>query len=74
MRQVVINIPEKKYPAFIDHIKSRFADISIKEQGSTSKKKGTPLRKLPSESSLLSEISLSEDWLSDDDNRWDDVL
>ena len=74
MRQVVINIPEKKYPAFIDHIKSRFADISIKEQGSSSKKKNSPLRKLPSESLLLAEKSLSEDWLSDEDNRWDDVL
>jgi len=73
MKQVVITIPDNKYLAFINHIKSRFADIEIRD------------RKLKDEESLmeddndrgtilLSEKSLAEDWLSDEDNRWDQVL
>ncbi len=32
MKQVVLNIPEKTYLDFINHIKSKFADIEIKER------------------------------------------
>ncbi|MEX0980545.1 MAG: hypothetical protein WD577_04880 [Bacteroidales bacterium] len=72
MKQVVINIPDNKYLAFINHIKSRFTDIQIKEKKSITEdvveEGGTY------ETMLLSEKSLAEDWLSDEDNRWDEVL
>ncbi len=73
MKQVVLNIPDNKYLAFISHVKSRFADIQIKEKKSKSKEN------LVEENStyeimLLSEKSLAKDWLSDEDDRWDEVL
>ena len=68
MKQVVLNIPDNKYLAFISHIKSKFADIQIKEEKSKTKDDSTY------ETMLLSEKSLAKDWLSDEDNRWDEVL
>jgi hypothetical protein len=72
MKQVVLNIPDNKYLAFINHIKSKFADIQIKE------KKSKPYDVTEDDNTyeimLLSEKSLAEDWLSDEDNRWDEVL
>ena len=68
MKQVVLNIPDNKYLAFISHIKSKFADIQIKEKKSKTKDDSTY------ETMLLSEKSLAKDWLSDEDNRWDEVL
>lgn len=71
MKQVVLNIPDKKYHAFISHLKNKFSDIEIKEN-KTNKEVAEELSTY--ETTLLSEKSLSEDWLSDDDNRWDEVL
>jgi hypothetical protein len=73
MKQVVLNIPDNKYLAFINHIKSKFADIQIKEKKSKTKEEVTE-EDSTYETMLLSEKSLAEDWLSDEDNRWDEVL
>jgi len=74
MKQIVLNIPDNKYLAFIEHIKNRFADIQIKEKKSTTKTK----KEIDEDSAwgtmLLSEKSLAKDWLSEEDNRWDEVL
>jgi hypothetical protein len=72
MKQVVLNIPDNKYLAFITHIKSKFVDIQIKERKLTSKE--AIEEENTYETMLLSEKSLAEDWLSDEDNRWDEVL
>ncbi len=71
MKQVVLNIPDKKYHTFISHLKSKFSDIEIKEK-KIKKEVAEDFSTL--ETTLLSEKSLSEDWLADDDNRWDEVL
>lgn len=73
MRQVVINIPENRYLAFIKHIKSKFADIQIKEKKSKTKEE-INTEDTDYEIMLLPKKSLAEDWLSDEDNRWDNVL
>ena len=73
MKQVVINIPDNKYLAFINHIRSRFTDIQIEEKYSKTKKDDFE-DDSTYESMLLSEKSLAEDWLSDEDNKWDEVL
>ena len=72
MKQIVLNIPDHQYRDFIRFIRSRFSDIRIGEENS-----GAP--ELAEEdniyaSMLLSEKSLAEDWLSDEDQRWDEVL
>jgi hypothetical protein len=72
MKQVVLNIPDNKYLAFIDHVRSKFADIQIKEK--KSKIKEGIKKDSTWETMILSEKSLSEDWLADEDNRWDEVL
>ena len=73
MRQVVINIPENRYLAFINHIKSKLADIQIKEKKSKTKEE-INTEDTDYEIMLLPKKSLAEDWLSDEDNRWDNVL
>ncbi|MBN2764720.1 MAG: hypothetical protein JXR41_16620 [Bacteroidales bacterium] len=73
MKQVVLNIPDNKYLAFINHIKSKFADIQIKEKKSKTTEEVSE-EDSPYETMLLSEKSLAEDWLSDEDSRWDEVL
>jgi len=72
MKQIIINIPNNKYHAFIKHIKSKFTDIQIEE-------KKTNIENMVEEDStyntlLLSEKSLAEEWLSEEDNRWDEIL
>ena len=37
MKQVILNIPDNKYLAFINHIKSKFAYIQIKEKKNKTK-------------------------------------
>ena len=73
MKQVILNIPDNKYLAFINFVKSKFAGIQIKEKKSKSQKdiiKDDDTYEVM----LLSEESLADDWLSDEDNRWDEVL
>lgn len=72
MKQVVIDIPDNKYIAFINHVKSKFADIQIKEK--KSKIKEDFKEDSTYDTMLFSEKSLAEDWISDEDNRWDEVL
>ncbi len=73
MKQVILSIPDNKYLAFINHVRSKFTDIQIKEK--KSKAKENIIEKDSTyETMLLSEKSLAEDWLSDEDNRWDEVL
>lgn len=72
MKQLILNIPDHKYTAFINFLKSKFSDIQIKStynQTSEAKEEESLY-----EVSLLSEKSLAEDWLSEEDNRWDEVL
>lgn len=71
MKQVIINIPDNKYLAFINHIKSRFTDIQIEDSNT---KRDYIEDDSTYDNMLLSEKSLEEDWLSDEDNRWDEVL
>jgi hypothetical protein len=73
MRQVVLNIPDNKYLAFIKHIKSKFADIQIKEKKSKVNE-DMIIEDNNYEIMVLSEKSLAEDWLSEEDNMWDNVL
>jgi hypothetical protein len=72
MKQLILNIPDHKYTAFINLIKSKFSDIQIKstynQTSEVQEKEGVY------EISLLSEKSLEEDWLSEEDERWDEVL
>ena len=72
MKQIVIDIPDNKYLDFINFIKGKFTDIQIKEN--KPKIKEVNEEGSTYETMLLSEKSLAEDWLSDEDNRWDDVL
>lgn len=73
MKQVILNIPDSKYLTFLKHIKTKFADIQIKEE-KTKAKEYTIEDDSINETMLLSEKSLAEDWLSDEDSRWDEVL
>ncbi len=73
MQRVVIDIPDNKYLAFIKHIRNKFTDIKIKEKKSKAKENIID-EDSTYETMLLSEKSLAEDWLSDEDNRWDEVL
>jgi hypothetical protein len=73
MKQLVINIPDNKYLAFLSHIKSKFSDIEIKEKKSAVNEEVAEDDSLY-EIMILSEKSLAKDWLSDEDNRWDEVL
>ena len=72
MKEVTIKIPDKKYLAFIKYIKSKFTDIQIEEKN----KKYNELTGDDDtyDNMLLSGKSLAEDWLSNEDNRWDEVL
>lgn len=72
MKQVVLNIPDNKYIAFINHIKSKFSDIQIKEKESNAK----DLSEVDSsfDLMLLSENSLAKDWLlPEEDEAWKDL-
>ena len=72
MIKVTLHIPDKEYNKFIDHIKRKFSNIQIKEKKSSAELDTED--EVVNEPSLLSEKSLSEDWLSDEDNKWDEVL
>ncbi|MFO7977510.1 MAG: hypothetical protein R6U64_02510 [Bacteroidales bacterium] len=72
MKQVTLNIPDNKYRDFINHIRNKFSDILIEEKQSDSIEVAEEDN--PYATMLLSEKSLAEDWLSEEDNRWDDVL
>ncbi len=72
MIKVTLNIPDKEYERFIDHIKREFSNIQIKEKSSSDYKYKED--DVISDTSLLSEKSLAEDWLSDEDDKWDNVL
>ena len=73
MKQVVLNIPDNKYLAFINFIKRKFTDIRIEEKKS-SLNDDVLEEDNAFETALLSEKSLAEDWLSDEDSRWDELL
>jgi len=72
MKQLILNIPENKYSEILKRLKLEFSDIEIREN--------IPNRSIANEEEpnydilVLSEKSLAEDWLSDEDNRWDEVL
>lgn len=72
MKQIILNIPENKYPEIIKRLKHEFSDIEIREN--------LPDKNIANEEQsdydiqVLSEKSLADEWLSDEDNRWDEVL
>jgi methionine-rich copper-binding protein CopC len=72
MKQVILNIPDNIYLAFINHVKSKFTGVQIKEKKSETK--DITGEDTSYETMFLSEKSLAEDWLSDEDDRWDEVL
>ncbi len=72
MKQVVLNIPDNKYLDFLSFMKKKFADIQIKERKSVTNE--VMEEDSSYEIMLLSEKSLAEDWLSEEDDRWDEVL
>jgi hypothetical protein len=72
MIKVTLNVPDKEYNRFIDHIKRKFSNIQIKEKKSSDNSYTED--EIPNETYLLSEKSLAEDWLSDEDDKWDEVL
>jgi hypothetical protein len=73
MKQILLTIPDNKYHAFISHIKSMFTDIQIQEEKSKSLNLVSE-EESTYETMILAEKSLAEDWLSDEDTRWDEVL
>jgi hypothetical protein len=74
MKKIVLNIPDDKYFAVIRYIKSKFSDIHIEEKESMRGKYKVEEEDNTTETLLLSEKSLAEDWLSDDDSRWDELF
>jgi hypothetical protein len=69
MQQILLNIPDNKFTEVISLIKSKFTDVRI------SKISKDEISEVNEEEYLyLTEISLKEDWLSDEDNRWDKLL
>lgn len=72
MKQVVLFIPDNKYHDFINHVRNSFKDIQIKEKNIDNNVVAEDDN--PYETALLSENSLTEDWLTDEDDRWDEVL
>ncbi|MBN1926678.1 MAG: hypothetical protein JW798_12660 [Prolixibacteraceae bacterium] len=72
MKQVLLNIPDNEYLAFIKHLKNKFSDIKIKEK--RGKEEDEFWEEGTYEAMLLSEKDLAKDWLSEEDNRWDEVL
>ncbi|MCB0376513.1 MAG: hypothetical protein KDD04_11385 [Sinomicrobium sp.] len=74
MKQVILHIPDTIYQSFIAHIKRKFTTIQIQEKTIVPEKFEVAEEGTTYETTLLSEQSLAEDWLSDEDNRWDNVL
>ena len=74
MRQVVLYIPDDKYHTFIAHIKRKFTGIQIKEKPTVTEENIVAEEIGVYDTMRLSEKSLAEDWLSDEDSRWDKVL
>ena len=73
MKKVVLTIPDKDYPALLKLIRNNFQHIRIQEKTlqeySKNESDDDTLEVM-----LLSEPGLAEDWLSDEDKRWDEVL
>ncbi len=69
-----LNLSPEQYNELQEDVKNsrKFADIQIKEK--KSKTKNVIEEDNTYETMLLSEKGLAEDWLSDEDNRWDEVL
>lgn len=74
MKQVVLHIPDDVYRNFITLIKQKFTTIQIKEKRTVHEEYKVAEEAPSYETTLLSEPGLAEDWLSDEDNRWDNVL
>ena len=74
MRQLVLNIPDKDYRALLELIRSNFQHVRIKEKQLQEYQEVSTSDDNASDVMLLSEPGLAEDWLSDEDKRWDDIL
>ncbi len=72
MKQIILNIPENKYPEILKRLKHEFSDIEIRE--SLLDRNIANEEQSNYDIQVLSEKSLAEEWLSDEDNRWDEVL
>lgn len=74
VKQLVLNIPEDMYSSFINLLKSKFSAIKIKEMNTALEADRVAEDAGIYETARLSEKSLAEDWLSEEDARWDAVL
>lgn len=72
MKQIILNIPENKYPEILKRLKHEFSDIEIRE--SLLDRNIANEEQSNYDIQVLSEKSLADEWLSDEDNRWDEVL
>lgn len=72
MKEAVLTIRDEKYFACMDQVKSKFPDFPIQEKSKT--KEELQIESSNYEILLMAEKSVIGDWLSDNDNRWDDVL
>lgn len=72
MKELTLSIPEKSYSAFLKLLKNKFSEIQIKNYPNL-KVEGDYTQ---DDKDLLffAEQNLAEDWNSDEDKRWDEVL
>jgi hypothetical protein len=80
MARIVIDIPDHRVAFFMELIKNlgikkvyKLSDKEIKDRQTKVKEYKIDVDNID-ETVLLSENSLAEDWLSDEDSRWDEVL
>jgi hypothetical protein len=80
MVRIVIEIPDHRVAFFMELIKNlgikkvqKLSDMEKREQKTNVKESKTDEENID-ETIILSEKNLAEDWLSEEDNRWDEVL
>ncbi len=73
MKQLILNIPDSLYNTVLKLLKSRFSDIQIKEETTENTNIISDVEGAY-ETMLLSEDTLSKDWLSkEEDEAWKDL-
>ncbi len=79
MARIIIDIPDNKVAFMLELVKNlgikKVQTISVNQvQKEKKKSKEYKMEDAEDETLLISERSLAEDWLSAEDNRWDEVL
>ena len=72
MKQLILNIPDNKYHEILNRLKYEFSGIEIREN--VNERNLANEEQTNYEIRVLSEKSLADEWLSNEDNRWDEVL